>query len=151
MVSSFRLLSVLSLALAVSTAGAQGTRNAPADRGAVRDVILKLASHVQAGDWDSANGLFITRDLHVLVDTTMMHQWPEYRDGFLKPELARYPRPRVAHTSIEVQVRGTVAWVAFFQEISSAAGAPARRRALGTAVLEKLSGRWIIMHLHLSR
>jgi ketosteroid isomerase-like protein len=152
MISRFSLLPILALVFATtSTAQAQGGTPDP-ERAAVRQVILEMAAHVQAGKWASADSLFATRGVHVLTDTAGLHSWAEYRDSRLKPELARYTSPRLAHTGVEAQVRGNVAWVAFRQEISAAAaGSPAARVGRGSAVLEKLDGRWTIVHLHMSR
>lgn len=42
--------------------------------------------------------------------------------------------------------------VAFRQEISgTSSSGPAQRVSRGSAVLEKVDGRWIVVHLHLSR
>lgn len=43
-----------------------------------------------------------------------------------------------------------VAWVAFRKVVSAASG-PAPTVARGSAVLEKVDGRWIIVHYHVSR
>lgn len=152
MIPRLKLLPMLALILA-ATSTAQAQRGAPdPERAAVRQVILEMAAHIQSGKWASADSMFATRGVHVLTDTAGLHSWAEYRASRLKPELARYTNPRVAHSGVEAQVRGNVAWVAFRQEISAtAAGSPVARVGRGSAVLEKVDGRWIIVHLHLSR
>ncbi|MEO5870679.1 MAG: nuclear transport factor 2 family protein [Gemmatimonadaceae bacterium] len=152
----FSLLKRLCVTAAVlvgvsSPALAQGPAPDP-ERAAARQVFLELALDLQTGKWASADSLFATRGLHVLADTTAYHSWAGYRDGQLKPELARYTNLKVAHTGVEAQVRGAVSWVAFRQEISgTSSSGPAQRVSRGSAVLEKVDGRWIVVHLHLSR
>jgi len=110
-----------------------------------------LSSHLQTGKWESADSLFATRGVHILADTAALHSWAEYREKLLKPDLARYGNLRVAHTGVEAQVRGGVAWVAFRQEIGGTpTSGPVQRVGRGSAVLEKLNGRWTIVHLHVS-
>ena len=91
------------------------------------------------------------RTLHILTNDATTHGWVEYRDGYLRPELARYPGLRYTHTAIEPVVRGNVAWVAFRRELSSSTAGAEPVQGRGTAVLEKRDGRWVIVHLHLSR
>jgi ketosteroid isomerase-like protein len=87
-----------------------------------------------------------------LTDTATTHGWAEYRDKFLKPELARYRELRFTHSAVEAQVRGNVAWVAFRRELAGETSSGVTRLSgRGTAVLEKLDGTWRIVHLHVSR
>ncbi len=65
--------------------------------------------------------------------------------------MARYPNLRYAHTGVESSVRGNIAWAAFRWQMSSAGEGPAPVLGRGSAVLEKIDGRWRIAHLHLSR
>jgi ketosteroid isomerase-like protein len=90
--------------------------------------------------------------VHILTDTATTHGWPEYRDKFLKPEPARYKNLQFTHSAVEAQVRGPVAWVAFREELSGeTASGSSKVSGRGTAVLEKIDGRWRIVHLHVSR
>jgi hypothetical protein len=86
--------------------------------------------------------------MHILTDDATTHGWAEYRDQHLAPELD-IAGLRYAHTAVEPVVRGNVAWVAFRREISGTAMAASEGR--GTAVLEKVDDRWVIVHLHMSR
>ncbi len=148
-----RLLSAAVLVLAIAAPYAEAQRGTPdPERAAARQVILAMAAHVQGGQWASADSLFATGGVHILADTSAFHSWAEYRDGRLKPQLARYTNLRVTHTGVEAQVRGAVAWVAFRQEIAGSATAGAALQvSRGSAVLEKLNGRWTIVHLQVSR
>ena len=134
------------------SAQAQGGAMPDPDRAAVHQVIADLATHIQAGDFASIDSLFRARGVHILTDTATAHGWPEYRDKYLKPEHARYRDLRFTHSAVEPQVRGNVAWVAFREEVAGETSSGATRvSGRGTAVLEKLDGRWRIVHLHVSR
>lgn len=120
------------------------------DRDAVQHVIADFAEHIQAGDLSAFDSLFPPRGLHILTDDATTHGWAEYRDQYLKPELALYSGLRYAHTRVEPVVRGNVAWVAFRRELSSSAAGAEPVQGRGTAVLEKRDGGWVIVHLHMS-
>lgn len=120
------------------------------ERAAVAAVITGFAEKVQANDLAALDSIFPARGVHILVDTATTHGWAEYRDRFLKPEMARYPGLRYAHTAVEAVVRGNVAWVAFRRQLSSGAQGATPVPGRGTAVLEKRDNRWIIVHLHMS-
>ncbi len=153
MKSLAKLLVVLAVS-AAATAPAAAQRGTPdPERAAARQVIIELATYLQDGKWTEADGLFATRGLHVLADTSAYHTWAEYRDKSVKPELARFIGLKVTHSAVEAVVRhGSVAWVAFRQEIGgSGAPAAAVKVSRGSAVMEKLEGKWVIVHYHISR
>jgi hypothetical protein len=153
MKSARMLLSAMTLAVAAGATSVQAQRGTPdPERAAARQVILEMATHIQAGNWGQADSLFAQRGVHILADTSAFHSWAEYRDKQFKPDLARYNDLKLTHTGVEATVRGDVAWVAFRQEVAGAmASAPASKVGRGSAVLEKRDGRWIIVHLHISR
>jgi hypothetical protein len=142
--------SIAALLLLAGTASLHAQRGTPdPERAATRQVLLELGSFLQEGKWAQADSLFPARGVHLLADTSAFHTWAEYRDKSLKPDLAKYSGLKVAHTGVESQVRGNVAWVAFRQEVSGSGGTP--RVGRGSAVLEKVDGKWIIVHYHISR
>jgi hypothetical protein len=153
MISARRALPTVAFVLGAAASSLQAQRGAPdPERAAARQVLLQMAADVQEGKWAQADSLFAMRGVHVLADTAAYHSWAEYRDKVLKPDLARYTGLKLAHTGVEAQVRGNVAWVAFRQEVSGTmTPASPPRVARGSAVLEKLDGKWTIVHYHVSR
>jgi len=82
------------------------------------------------------------------------------RDGYLAVAPALFDRHQpgieLGYDSADVakgrEIRGTIAWVAFRQQLSgTTASGPLSVAGRGTAVLEKRDGRWVIVHLHISR
>jgi len=153
MISVTSMFPAAALVLFAISAPVQAQRGTPdPERAAARQVLLELASDLQDGKWPQADSLFAMRGVHVLADTSAYHSWAEYRDKQLKTDLARYSGLKVAHTGVEAQVRGNVAWVAFRQEIAgTTTPASPPRVGRGSAILEKIDGKWIIVHLHVSR
>ncbi len=143
-----RRSSTIALLLMFVPALASAQRAPDPERTAVQQVITSLGEYFQAGDMSAAETLFQSGGGHILTDDATTHGWAEYRDQHLGPELD-IEGLHYAHTRVEPVVRGTVAWVAFRREISGTGTTPVEGR--GTAVLEKVDARWVIVHLHMSR
>ena len=142
------LSALLLLSLVVpSAAKAQVESKPDPERAAVQRVIERFGELLQAGTLTGVEPLFRPR-AHILSDTGTSHGWAEYRDTYLKPELERM-RKGYAHTGVEANVHGDVAWVAF-RRVFGKAGAPGATEGRGTAVLQKIDGHWVIVHLHMS-
>ena len=133
--------------LVPATVSAQQTE----ERAAVRRVIIALADGIHTNQLAGIDRLFAPSGVHILLDNQALHGWDEYHDFHLRPEMARYPDLRYAHTGIESSVRGNIAWAAFRWQMSSAGDWPAPVLGRGTVVLEKIDGSWKIAHLHFSR
>ena len=144
-----RRSSTLPLLLMFVPAFASAQRAPDPDRAAVQEVITSLAEFFQAGDMRAAETLFPSGRVHILTDDATTHGWEEYRDQHLRPELDPIGGLHYAHTRVEPTVRGGVAWASFRREISGTGTTPVEGR--GTAVLEKVGARWVIVHLHMSR
>ena len=143
---SLALALLSAAALSPATARAQVTSRPDPERAAVQQVIVELGEHLQTGNLAGIEPLVRPR-LHILTDNATTHGWVEYRDKFLAPELGRLTAG-YAHTAVEATVRGDFAYVAFRRLFGKAGGAQTEGR--GTAVLEKIDGRWVIVHLHMA-
>jgi len=142
-----RLLAGALLLLGMPVAASAQVQSTPdPERAAVQQVIVRFGELIQAGDLEGIEPLFRARS-HILTDTATTHGWLEYRDKFLKPDLARL-KGNYAHTAVEAVVHGDVAWVAFRRVFAGAGGAALQGR--GTAVLQKIDNRWVIVHLQMA-
>ena len=137
---------LLAAALHPTSARAQVRSQADPERAAVQQVIVRFGELLQAGDLAAIEPLVRPR-LHILTDNATTHGWVEYRDQYLVPVLDRM-KAGYAHTAVEATVRGDLAYVAFRRVFGRAGGAQTEGR--GTAVLEKLEGRWVIVHLQMA-
>lgn len=140
---------LVSATLIPTSLSAQRTPNP--ERTAVQSIITAFAEHIQSGNFSAIDSLFPARGVHILTDDATTHGWPEYRDGYLRPELASFQELQYAHTAVEAVVRENVAWVAFRRQLTGQDATTPAVNGRGTAVLEKRQGRWIIVHLHMSR
>ncbi len=143
-----RLILALSIVTLVAPHSALGQRAEDPEREAVLSFITDFGELVQARDMNAIESLLRPAGLHILTDDATTHGWAEYRDDHLRPWLDSIEDLSYAHTAVEPVVRGDVAWVAFRRAHSGMGIAPAEGR--GTAVLEKIDGRWVIVHLHVS-
>lgn len=146
-----RIFAALLIAGLLAPAAAVAQQGAPdPERAAVQAVITGFAEKLRANDLASLDSVFPARGVHILVDTATTHGWPEYRDRFLKAEMARFPGLEYQHTAVEAVVRQNIAWVAFRRLWARSGQTAPAASGRGTAVLEKRDGRWIIVHLHTS-
>ncbi len=120
-------------------------------RQAVQQVVAAVADGIHSNRLADVDTLFAPTGVPIILDNEALHGWEEYRDQYLKAEMARYPNLRYAHTGVEASVRGNVAWAAFRWQMSSRGEGPAPVLGRASVVLEKIDGRWLIAHLHLSR
>lgn len=149
---------VLSLILFVGLMGAahrlpaQERASRGADEEAVSDVVRALAANIEAQRIEALDTLFAPgRDVHIVEGSGVNHGWAEYRDDHLVPELEEMDDLSYRYHGVEPQVRGDVAWASFQYELG--ADFPDERVELegrGTAILERLDGRWRVVHLHTS-
>lgn len=118
----------------------------------VRTVLESYAALAQAGDLDGMGELFSQRrGVHIIEGAGVNHGWADYRENHLAPELEAFSDFRYRYFAVEPVVRGDLAYAAFRYELQAQSG----ERDLdiegrGTAVLERLGGRWQIVHLHTS-
>ncbi len=130
-----------------STVSAQAS-----DEAAVRDTLLQNAAAFERGDMTALNKLWANDEsVSVFESGHANYGWADYRDKHLKPEMAEMKNTKYSITDIEARIAGNTAWATFKYTIS--ANLKDRRAeggGLGTAILEKRDGRWVIVHWHSS-
>ena len=120
------------------------------DSANVRGTLLSFAAEFEAGDLVGLERLFDPRVV-VYESGQATVGWADFRDEYLEPELAVLRERRLDLDDLEMRIVNGVAWVTFRHRLraESAAG-PVDIGGLGTAVLERRGGLWLITHLHLS-
>ena len=122
------------------------------DEATVRAVVEALATYSQAGDWAGLDSLYAPgRGVHIIEGAGVNHGWADYRDDHLKPELAELENMQYRYYNVEPQIRGDVAWASFRYDFS--ADTPRGQVEIegrGTTILERLDGRWRVVHHHTS-
>lgn len=77
--------------------------------------------------------------------------WLDYRNQHLAPEMKEITNTKYASSDVKVKISGKMAWATFKYTISGDAdGKHFDSGGLGTAILEKRGGRWLIVHWHSS-
>ena len=77
--------------------------------------------------------------------------WADYRNNHLTPEMKEITNTKYASSDMKIKIDGKTAWATFKYTISGDAdGKHFDGSGLGTAILEKRAGRWVIVHWHSS-
>lgn len=120
------------------------------DSANVRGTLLTFAGEFERGALIGLERLF---DPNVVVFESGRADrgWAAYRDHHLAPEIEALRDRSLELDDLGMRIVGGVAWVTFHYRLTaeSAAG-PVSARGVGTAVLERRGGLWLITHLHLS-
>lgn len=119
---------------------------------AVRDVLTKEAMAVEKGDLAALDKIWANDEsVTVFESGHANYGWTDYRNNHLAPELKEFKNIKYAFSDLKVKVDGKTAWATFkyalsadFKERKIESG------GLGTAVLEKRQGKWVIVHWHSS-
>lgn len=118
----------------------------------VAEVLRQNAAAFEKGDFAAADRLWAHHE-HVSVFESghANYGWEDYRDHHLKPELEEMKNVDYKLSDIKARARGDTAWATFKYTIK----ADFRERRIdsagvGTAVLEKQSDGWKIVHWHIS-
>lgn len=149
---SLALLVTVGLVAGAPRLSAQEPPTRSADAEAVSEVVRAVASNIEAERLEALDTLFAPgRGVHIIEGSGVDHGWAEYRDHHLAPELEEMENLYYRHHGVEPQVRGDVAWASFQYEL----GADLDDERIevegrGTAILERLDGRWRVVHLHTS-
>jgi len=143
---------LVGLLVASALASPVAAQDAPGPEAEVRAVLESYAALAQAGDLDGMGELFSqSPSVHIIEGAGVDRGWVDYRDNHLAPELEAFRDFRYRYFAVEPVVRGDFAYAAFQYELQAQYG----ERDLdiegrGTAVLERIDGRWQIVHLHTS-
>ena len=77
--------------------------------------------------------------------------WLDYRNSHLAPEMKEITNTKYTSSDVKVKVSGKTAWATFKYAISGdSEGKHFDSGGLGTAILEKRNGQWLIVHWHSS-
>jgi len=123
-----------------------------ADEAAVRSVIESIAANAESGNLDALDEVYADgTGVHIIEGAGVNHGWADYRDHHLKPELESFESFSYRYYSIEPVVRGDVSWASFRYDLAvDTEGGHTEIEGRGTAVLERMDGKWRVVHLHTS-
>jgi len=118
----------------------------------IRLLMESVASFIQAGDLEPLGEIYATgKGIHIIEGAGVNHGWEDYRDHHLRPEMDALRNIRYRYFAIEPQVRGDLAYTSFRYEFAAdATQGPIAFEGRGTAILERMEGKWRIVHSHTS-
>tara|TARA_R110002167_G_scaffold254359_3_gene460593 strand:- start:7944 stop:8369 length:426 start_codon:yes stop_codon:yes gene_type:complete len=133
--------------LSMHTANAQSD-----DAQTIKALLETVAAYMQAGDMESLGDVYAPgRGVHIIEGSGVNHGWDDYRDNHLGPELNAYKNFTYKYLAIEPVVKGEFAFVALRYELTADTDSGhIEMEGRGTTVLEKMEGRWRIVHTHTS-
>jgi DNA phosphorothioation-dependent restriction protein DptG len=127
---------------------------ADSDEQAIRSTLTKAVENWEAMNVD-ANDVYYAPDANAMwfdISPLKYVGWTEYKVGVKKVFANFQSLSFKLNDDMVVQRRGKVAWVTytFITEIRSKDGKTEKGEGRGTDVLEKRSGKWLIVHEHVS-
>jgi hypothetical protein len=147
------LLAVGVGAILINTASAVALQN---DEAAVRDVLLRSASSFAKNDLAEATKVWANDEsLTIFESGHANYGWADYRDHHLVPEMAEMKNTKYEFSDIKIHLAGGTAWATLKYTIAADVMENGKTRhvdagGLGTAILEKRSDGWRIVHWHSS-
>ncbi len=121
-----------------------------ADTARVGKVVDEIARSFERGDLASLDTLYHD-SVTVFEGANVDRGWLAYRDGHLAPELEMLAERRMQVDDLRVRLAGSTAWATFSYRLAAVAdGEPVSARGVGTLVLRRLGGRWLVVHSHTS-
>ena len=139
-------------ALAFITSGNVTVLAQTKEENAVIAVLRQNATAFAKNDMVTMNNIWVTNEsLTIFESGHANYGWKDYRENHLGPELKEFKNTKYAFSDLKVKVDGKTAWATFKYTIS----AEMKERkiegsGLGTAILEKRGGKWVIVHWHSS-
>ncbi len=137
-------ISALALSLNVSAQDSEGAE--------IRSLMESVAAFIQAGDLEPLGDIYATgKGVHIIEGAGVNHGWEDYRDHHLRPEIEAFSNIEYRYFAIEPQVRGDLAYTSFRYELAAdTEQGPIAVEGRGTAILERMDGKWRIVHSHTS-
>jgi ketosteroid isomerase-like protein len=153
-----RVRMALMAALTISIAALTTVNVLPQGNGeaAIRDVLLRSASSFEKNDTAEVTKVWVNDEsLTVFENGHANYGWLDYRDHHLFPEMAEMKHTKYGLSDMIIHLAGKSAWATFKYTISGDVTSNGQQRhvdggGLGTAILEKRSDGWRIVHWHSS-
>jgi ketosteroid isomerase-like protein len=126
------------------------------DEAAVREALIRSASSFEKNDMAAATQVWANDEsLTVFESGHANYGWADYRDHHLGPEMKEMNNTKYSFSDMKIHLAGNTAWVTMKYSIAADVGEAGKTRhveggGLGTAILEKRSDGWRIVHWHSS-
>src|SRR6266540_2982657 len=154
-----RVLMVIALSAVTVAFGVTYKRAAIAqtpEEAAVRDALLKSALSFEKNDLPMASQVWVNDEtLTIFESGHANYGWTDYRDHHLVPEMGEMKNTKYEFSDIKIHLASNTAWATLKYTIAADVMDNGKTRhidggGLGTAILEKRSDGWRIVHWHSS-
>ena len=144
--------SLLTLVIIVLAAFAGDVSAQTNDEKLVREVLTKNTTAFAQNDLATLDKIWANDDaVTVFENGHANYGWTDYRNNHLAPEMKEMKNVKYASSDEKIKIDGKTAWATFKYTISGdSEGKHFDSGGLGTAILEKRGGRWLIVHWHSS-
>ena len=153
--SRITLLVVLTVFGLIAATAYKATAHAD-DEAAVREALRKSTLSFEKNDLAMASQVWANDESTTVFESGHANYgWADYRDHHLVPEMGEMKNTKYGLNDIRVHLAGKTAWATFKYTISADVPDNGKMRhvdggGLGTAILEKHSDGWRIIHWHSS-
>src|SRR6266498_2282764 len=156
---SLRMISLIALAAITVALGVAHKRAANAqgsEEAAVNDALMKSAVSFEKNDLPMASQVWVNDEsLTIFESGHANYGWTDYRDHHLVPEMGEMKNTKYEFSDIKIHLASNTAWATLKYTIAADVMDNGKTRhidggGLGTAILEKRSDGWRIVHWHSS-
>lgn len=122
------------------------------DERQIREVLTKNTTAFEQNDLATLDKIWANDEaVTVFENGHANYGWADYRNNHLAPEMKEIKNTKYSSSDVKVKIDGKTAWTTFKYTISGdSEGKHFDGGGLGTAILEKRGGRWLIVHWHSS-
>jgi ketosteroid isomerase-like protein len=122
------------------------------DETRIREILKQNTDSFVANDMATLDKIWANDEAVIVFENGYANYgWADYRNNHLGPEMKEIANTKYDSSDIKVRVSGKMAYATFKYTISGDAnGKHFDSGGLGTAVLEKRDGKWMIVHWHSS-
>lgn len=122
------------------------------DENLIREVLKQNTDSFAKNDMPTLDKIWANDEAVIVFENGYANYgWSDYRNNHLGPEMKEMTNTKYDSSDIKIRVSGKMAYATFKYTISGDSnGRHFDSGGLGTAILEKRSGHWVIVHWHSS-
>ncbi len=122
------------------------------DEKAIREILTQNTTAFAKNDMPTLDRIWANDEAVVVFENgSANYGWNDYRNNHLGPEMKEITNTKYDSSDAKIHVSGKMAYATFKYTISGDAnGRHFDGGGVGTAVLEKRNGKWVIVHWHSS-
>ena len=144
---TYKIAALLTLLAFAGLASAQSN-----DEIQVREVLTQNTTAFAQNDMPTLDKIWANDEaVTVFENGSANYGWLDYRNNHLGPEMKEITNTKYSSSDVKVKISGKTAWATFKYAISGDSdGRHFDSGGLGTVILEKRNGKWVIVHWHTS-